>query len=281
MPLNGSTGIFRGSRWDYRFTASYALTPDVNVYGQVSTGFKGGGINPRPFYLEQVRPFKPETVDSYEAGLKTDLFNHHARLNVAAFYNKYKDMQLTLSACPQFVPAGAPQNCSLPDNVGDSVIKGAEVEAEIHPIDNMLVDLAGSYLDFHYTKVDTSNTGISESDTSPFTPRWKLDAGLQYRINIGGGSITPRVDYRYQAQVYVLPENYALSRIPSYGITNARITYRDAGDDWELALEGTNLTNEYYYVNVADNSPPASSNEFTSVIPGRPREFAISVKRIF
>jgi iron complex outermembrane receptor protein len=280
--LNGASGTFQGSRWDYRFTASYELTRDVNAYGQLSTGFKGGGVNPRPYYLEQVRSFKPETVDSYEVGVKTDLFDRHVRVNVAAFYNKYKDMQLQLNQCPQYVPAGAPQNCALPDNVGDSVIKGAEVEAELHPIDNMLMDLSASYLNFHYTKVDTADTGVSESDTAPFTPRWKFDTGLQYKINVGSGSITPRVDYRYQAQIYVTSVNYALSRIPSYGLTNARLTYRDGGGSWELALEGTNLCNKYYYTNVNNQSLPlTSSYQFTSVNPGRPREFAITFKREF
>jgi iron complex outermembrane receptor protein len=282
LPLNGASGAFQGSRWDYRFTASYQLTQDMNVYGQVSTGFKGGGVNPRPFYIEQVRSFKPETVDSYEVGLKTDLLDRHARVNLAAFYNKYKDMQLALTECPQYVPAGAPQNCLLPDNVGDSIIKGAELEAELHPIDNLLMDLSASYLNFHYTKVDTVDTGIGRSDTVPFTPRWKFDAGLQYKIDIGAGSITPRIDYRYQAQVYATAVNYPLSRIPSYGLTNARLTYRDASGNWELAAEGTNLTNKYYYTNVNNSSPPASNSfQFTSVNPGRPREFAMTFKRNF
>src|SRR5262249_10801001 len=93
-PLNGAGGIFSGSRWDYRATAGYRISPDQNVYVQFATGFKGGGVNPRPYYLEQVRQFRPETVDSYEAGWKSELFGHHARLNADVFYNKYKDMQL-------------------------------------------------------------------------------------------------------------------------------------------------------------------------------------------
>ena len=52
------------------------------------TGFKGGGIGPRPFNPAQARGFGPETLTSYEIGLKTDLFDRRVRFNVAAFYGR-------------------------------------------------------------------------------------------------------------------------------------------------------------------------------------------------
>ena len=45
------------------------------TYAQVSTGFKGGGINPRPFNPAQVLPFGPETLTAYEVGFKSDLLD--------------------------------------------------------------------------------------------------------------------------------------------------------------------------------------------------------------
>ncbi len=94
---NGLRGLYEGNRWDYRMTAAYQIQPSINLYGQFATGFKGGGINPRPYYAEQVRSFDPETVDAYEVGLKSDWLERRLRLNVATFYNKYKNMQLTLN----------------------------------------------------------------------------------------------------------------------------------------------------------------------------------------
>src|SRR6185436_6484378 len=84
LPLNGVTGLYEGDRVDFRANVSYEFTPDLMAYAQFSTGFKGGGVNPRPFFVQQAVPFNPETLDAYELGAKADLFDRRVRLNVAA-----------------------------------------------------------------------------------------------------------------------------------------------------------------------------------------------------
>jgi iron complex outermembrane recepter protein len=279
-PLNGATGTFRGGRVDYRATADYRLAGNASVYFEYATGFKGGGVNPRPYYLEQVQPFRPETVDSYELGWKSELLDHRIRLNADVFYNKYNDMQLVLLSCPQFVPPGAPQNCFMPENVGKATIKGAELETELHLSRNLLVDASASYVDFHYDSVNPA-TGLTLQDKTPFTPKYQLVAGAQYSIPLGkSGSVIPRVDYRYLAEQYAYALNAPHNLIPAYGLLDARLTYRDADDKWELSLQGTNLTNRYYYLNVTDQSPPVTGTyQLTSVDPGSPREYSITLRR--
>ena len=56
------TGLYSGGHTDYRAAVQYQWTPDVMTYAQFSTGFKGGGISPRPYVPEQVTPFGPETL---------------------------------------------------------------------------------------------------------------------------------------------------------------------------------------------------------------------------
>ncbi|HEY0339516.1 MAG TPA: TonB-dependent receptor, partial [Steroidobacteraceae bacterium] len=73
LPINGVVGTFRGSRTDYSVTADYKLTPDISAYFSTGTGYKGGGVDPRPYYAEQALPFGPETVTSYEVGVKSFL----------------------------------------------------------------------------------------------------------------------------------------------------------------------------------------------------------------
>ena len=65
------------------------------TYAQFSTGYKGGGINPRPYVAEQALPFAPETLNAYELGFKSDAFDRKLRLNGAVFLNKYRDMIFT------------------------------------------------------------------------------------------------------------------------------------------------------------------------------------------
>ena len=278
LAVQGLSGTFQGKRWDWRVTASYKINPDINVYGQVATGFKGGGVNPRPYYAVQVRPFDPEEVTSYEVGFKSFLMDRRIRLNVAGFYNDFKNAQLTLTACPAYIPAGSPPNCALPANVGNATIKGAEVEAELRPTRNLLVDFSASYLDFTWKSVAAA-TGLTTQNVPPYQPKFKGSLGVQYAIETNFGSFTPRMDYTYQSSQWATPNNFAGTKIGGYGLVNARVTYRDKSGDWQVSLAATNLFDRYYAIHKFYNFPPASSANFAGMIPGRPREVTLSVRR--
>ena len=175
VATNGGGGVFSASRWDFRAAVAYQATADINMYAQFSTGFKGGGVNPRPYYQLQIQSFDPETVKSYEVGVKSQLFDRRLRLNVSAFHNKYDNIQLTLSSCPSLIPPGAPPNCYLPANVGAATINGAEAEVELRPFDGLLIDSSLSYLDFQYDRVNAA-TLVTLNDKPPFTPKWKYSS---------------------------------------------------------------------------------------------------------
>ena len=274
--LSGVTGTYSGSYWDYRADADYHLTSDLMGYVQFSTGTKGGGINPRPFTPAQVGPFGPEKLYAYEAGLKSQLFDHRMRLNLAAFFNDYKDIQLTLLACPS-----AP--CAKPFNAGEAHVKGVEAETEVHPIDGLSIDGSVSYLDFRYTNLlpgVSGPGGVQIGMVTPYTPKWKWSVGVQYEIPMNGmGSLTPRVDAAYQAPVFTNAVNAPANHISSYTLFNGRLTWRAPKDDWETSLEVTNLTNKYYKLTVFDLSSIGAG--FTNAQPGMPREWAVTVKRSF
>ncbi len=286
--LDGKTGTYRGNRWDYRLNLAYQVTDEVNVYGQYSTGFKGGGVNPRPFAYTQVQPFGPETLETWELGLKSELFDRLMRFNVAAFSSNYQDIQLILNSCPQFnpppLPATAAFPCGLPANVGTARIRGLEAETSIRPTDGLLIDASASYLDFEYKTIapaaggPTSPNGVQFGMSPPYTPEWKWSVGVQYRIEAGAvGSFTPRFDASYQSEVFGTAVNQNRTRIAPYTLANARLTWRNADEDLEASLEVTNLFNEYYYLTTAEISGPAGAN----AQPGRPREWAISLKKHF
>jgi iron complex outermembrane receptor protein len=275
--LDGVSGRYEGSKTDYRADVNYQWTPDVMTYLQFSTGFKGGGINPRPFFPEQVGPFDPETLDAYEIGLKSFLFDRSVRLNMAAFYNEYNDIQLTLLACPT-----AP--CAKPTNGGDAEVKGAELEAEIHPLESMLIDASVSYLDFEYTSLNPGVTGpgvgVQLNMVTPYTPEWKYSFGAQYAIPLGNaGKITPRIDASYQSSIYTNVVNLPTNQISSYTLYNARVTWDSPNDDWQVAGEVTNLADKLYYLTKFDLSTIGAG--YIAAQPGLPRQWAVTVKRKF
>jgi iron complex outermembrane receptor protein len=275
--INGDRGNYSGSKPDYRLNAQYQWTPMLMTYATFSTGFKGGGVNPRPFVPSQVVPFGPESIDAYEVGAKTELFDRHIRLNLAAFYNDYKDIQLTITNGYGGFPLSA-----LPLNAGTAHVKGVELETEAHPVDGLEMDLSASYLDFRYVSLTPAAviSGIGYGMSTPFTPSTELNAGIQYEFQTHalGGSFTPRLDANYQGHFYTNAANGPLNYTQSRTLVNGRLTWRADAGGWEAALSGTNLLNKYYYLNTFDITAEAG---IATATPAPPRMWMVSAKHTF
>ena len=194
----GRTAIFDGSRTDYHFSADYRFNPAVMAYASVGTGYKAGGVGPRPFNPAQAIGFGPEKVTSYEIGLKTDLFDRTVRFNTAVFYNDFKDAQLVLLSCPQY---GGPGPCALPQNAGDANVKGVEAEIIALPFAGLQFDLSGSYLHWDWKCVNPevvrpgatvrARAILGDRTCLSATPigfiKEQAHAGIQYEIPLGSG----------------------------------------------------------------------------------------------
>jgi len=296
LGLYNISDSFKGDRWDWRVAADYRFSDEFMAYAQVSTGYKGGGVNPRPFFgpsagaLNQLKSFDPETILTYEVGFKSDLFDRLVRLNAAAFYNDYKNIILTLSACPA-------SPCLQPNNVGAAKVKGFEFETTIHPVANLTIDGAFSYLDFQYKKFTANSAtlgGLTLDMITPYTPKTKWSAGIQYDFeSVLGGTLSARADGSYQSKIYTEAINYdrvvvnttdalgtqiASNKIDGYFLANARLTWKAPDEDWSVALEVQNLTNKYYFTSLYEQY---ASPRTVSGAPGLPRTWAVTVKRTF
>jgi iron complex outermembrane recepter protein len=292
--LNNVRADYDGNRFDYRASLDYRFSPEVLAYATISTGFKGGGVGPRPFNPAQARSFNPEKVTTYELGLKTDLLDRRVRLNLAAFYNDFTDAQLTLLSCPQF---GGPGPCALPQNAGDATMKGFEAEILAKPIDGLTIDGSMSYLDFKFKCVNPAVVGQASGACSSAPGvvglladpsdgfRWAF--GVQYEADLGGsGKLIPRLDVSHQ---YALTGNALtpaptspsarFGQVPGYTLANARLTWRNADEDLDISLEVTNLFDKYYFINKFDLTGAGAGA--ISGQPGRPREWGITVKKKF
>lgn len=292
--LNGLKDGFKGDRLDWRTALDYRFSPAVLAYGQISTGYRGGGVNPRPFFgpgtilpvsqgqidpvkgvptdVNQLGSFRPETITSYEIGAKTDLFSKTLRVNVAAFSNDYRNIILNSLSCPI-------SPCFQPNNVGKATVKGAEIEVFAYPTDRLSLDFSGSYLDFKYDKTDQATTGITSAMVTPFSPKWKASGGVQYDAYRGDlGELTVRVDGSYQSHIFSEAVNGPSNKIDGYFLANARLVWSPADRSWKAALEVTNLTNKYYELTRFDQSAQSGT---TSVSPGGPRMWALTLTRSF
>ena len=281
--LDGVTSNYDGSKMDYRLNAQYQLTPGIMTYVQYATGFKGGGVSPRPFSPAQAVPFKPETLKSYEFGVKADLFQKLLRVNASVFKSDYTDLQLGLSTCPaQYAPVSP---CAVIANAGDAEIKGVEIETVLRPMDGLSIDASYSQLDFEYKRFNdfaggaTNLRGPQFGMRPAYVPKSKWSAGIQYEISLGDhGTLVPRLDLSHQGELFTSGFNAATNLIEAYNLSNARVTWRSPKGDWESAVEITNVGDKYYFLTRFDQF---TTTGVTDGQPGRPREWALTVKRKF
>lgn len=281
--INGLRSTFSGKRWDYRVAADYRFSPEFLVYAQFATGYKGGGINPRVLLPGQEQPYGAESVKSFEAGFKSDLFDRRVRLNVTGFYQKFDDIQLQLGEC-SFLP-GTPLNgpCNLTANAGKARIQGGEAELEFRPVDNLSINASASIVDFKYTDIDLPQSGVLLTDKAPFISKYKFSIGAQYEIAAFGGAVTPRIDLDYRSAFSsgAQPTTREFNFVEGRTLVNARVSYKPDGDDnWEFSLAATNLLDKFYYVMKHDEANGGSGGVATGLV-GRPREVMVTVKRSF
>jgi iron complex outermembrane receptor protein len=278
--LNDVSGHFSGNKTDYRVALQYQWFPGFMTYADVSTGFKGGGVNPRPFYAAQAIPFAPETLTAYELGLKSDWLEHRLRINVATFFDNYKDIQLIVNNCA-FAGAQFALPCAAPINAGTAHMDGAELEVQARPTRSLSFDSSASFLHFNYTSLSplAVGSGIKSDMTTPFAPRWKYSVGAQYELFLGRyGSLTPRLDLSHQSYFYGQAINAIYNRINAYTLLNGHLTWSSAEDTWQVALEVKNMTDKLYYYGLFDNR---SSSQTVLGEPAPPREWAVTLRRSF
>lgn len=272
------------SRFTGRAALRYQVTDEANVYASFSTGYKPGGFNA---IATNDPAYRPETVKAYEVGLKSQWFDDHLRVNVAAFYNDYKDKQ------EFFLQLGAPDANSETaiKNAAAATTRGVELEYVWKPTNNLRFDGSTSYLYANYgsySSADSSRPALGIIDLTgnilPSAPVWTMNFGAQYDINILDGDASARVDYTWKSSYFSNafnrkngPNDFGLTDfVPSQGYLSANISWIDASSLWEVQLFGRNLTD-----NDALTYAAPSYAGGTSVNYATPRTFGIKVTRNF
>ncbi len=282
-PLTGFVGVYEETITDYRAVASYKIAPDVMVYAQFSTGFKGGGVAPRPYVYQQIRPFGAEKLKAYEVGFKADLLDRILRLNGSVFQMDYSGYQGTPTTClgPDDQPlpvtgGGIPGLCGQYLNIGDARVRGFELETTLRPVEGLSIEGAMSLTDFEFTSVNYPTTQIVVGANRPGIGEWKWSLGAQYEALLGDdvGTLTPRIDVSYTPGYCGNFNCDPNVTVDSYTLVNARLTWRSPDEDWSVALEATNLFDKFYFLN-------KFATFYVNGQPGRPREVAVTVRRNF
>jgi iron complex outermembrane receptor protein len=259
-----------------RAVVDYQITHDVLAYASFSQGFKSGGFN--AFGL--VPAFKPETVNAYEIGLKTELFDHLLRFNTDAFLYDYDNLQTR-----QGVTTGGVSIV----NAGRARIKGVEVESTLAPMQGLKLGLNVTYLDARF--LDGTLQRVPLAATYKFganlpletvnlagnwlsrAPRWQLGGTADYQTAVSrtlklslGGSV------RYQTNVYYSETQQAgidTFRSGAWAEVGVRVTLAEVGDRWNVGLFGENINDNRHLTQIT----PLSSFPYGTL--NEPRRFGL------
>ncbi|TFG87264.1 MAG: TonB-dependent receptor [Chromatiales bacterium] len=257
--------------WTPRIAVQYAATDELNFYGSATRGFKSGGWNARGTTPDQLQPFGPEIVWSYEAGMRSEWLDNRLRVNLTAFYADVSDFQLptafeTTSGAIQFITK----------NFADLENKGLELEVIAKPIDSLTLLANIGLQDGEYTNLGqeildqqalclggataSCNQGIVTADGSIAEPTRTPDStatiGFIYDIKIGSSfEISP------SAYLYSLGDHSVFStgapqfQVDGYTTYNASVALRNVEQDWSLTLGCRNCNDRTMLVSGLANQP--------------------------
>jgi len=228
---------------------SYKWSDTLMTYAQYSRGFRAGGFNGRAGSFLAVGPYDSETVDSYEVGVKSDLFNRRLRLNAAVFTSDYQDMQQSVQ---QLIP-GTLINQTLVSNVGAATISGFEAEATALLTDVFTISASVGYLDASYDEFMADlGDGLGVIDRTylpmPYAPKWSNSVTFNYKDDFDFGRVTAQASVRHMTDMYTsfstLNATTDLTMRQSNTVVDGSLSLELPDGRWRVSLWGKNLTDE-------------------------------------
>lgn len=262
-------------------------TNNALLYASYARGYKAGGLNPGN---SNSPDFKPETIDAFEVGAKSQLLQRKLQANLAAFYYKYKDLQLGQRVAGTAITSN-----------GDARVWGVEGEFIAKPVRRVELNANLSYLNTRindFVTVDAANPAQVDprvdpptrtpevpinlrGNELPYAPTFKVNVGAQYTMPLGasGWSATLRGDYVRQSRYFAREFNTPNDRIKGWSVANALLRFSNPDDT--LAIEA-------FVKNIADNDAITSSiiedalvGNYRNVRVLEPRTFGVSLRFAF
>ena len=272
-----------------RFTPKATLTykwDSTMLYATYAQGFKSGLYNtsaPGVPGTPGTAPVGPEKLTDFEVGAKSDLFDEHLRLNLAAYYYDYKDVQVQ-----SISPNGGVS--AILQNAASARAFGVEFSTSVVVTDQLRVNSSAAWEDSKYTNFPGApfyslgtgpagtNVELSTVSGSGHTlvqaPDFVMTLGPDYKIPLSHGDSVDVNATLYYNSGYSLDATGQLTQ-GAYALVNAFVAYHFSDDHWTATLWGNNLTDRQY-------ATYGGINAFgTYIHDNRPRMFGGTVSYAF
>lgn len=295
----------------YLFRVAYKVSPNVNVYGSYSTGFKASSVNlsrdSRPLFGDFIpgparstilapsspilnaglavpnlntgsRFAAPEKAEVYEVGIKANW--EGIGFNLALFDQSIEDFQSFLFTGTGFALA----------NAGKQSVRGFEFDSRVSPLDGLVFTFAATYLDAVFDDFVGSPVGDLTGLRPGGIPEWNLATSATYNHEFGnsGNRLVTRIDYSHESNT---PINNGLPTFngPVGARVNPQIFQREVNlvnasvmmqlsNGLEIGAWARNLLNDQYLITVFDGVAQAGT---VSGYPNQPRTYGGIVRYRF
>ena len=275
-------------RFTWRAGAQVDISRDTMLFATYSTGFKSGGFNSTfsTAALGQGRVFSAETVDNYEAGLRSELLARRVTLNATLYRTTIDGLQ----------DRGFDGLIYTIRNVGSLRQQGVEFEAMARPLRALSLGVSGAYLksrflDFRNAPPLPAFTGVQNltGTRANFSPKWQGDAYGEYSGKLANRwGVLARADLKFQSRSNIGSDQNANpdTEQSAYQLLSARVGITTPDDRFTLSLFGDNLTDKGYCVFKA--AQPGDSllgvrNSVTGAtaircVVGQPRRYGVQLR---
>lgn len=295
-------------------TVSYDFAPEVHGYATYARSFKSGGINLSGLPLNSTstgvdlstQTVKPEKVNNYEIGLKTQFLDRRLTLNLAGFWTDVSDYQATVNNNAINVIRG------YLANAGKVRSRGVEFDSSFRPSKRLSLYVSGAFTDSRY--VDFQNApcppelsgGSAASATNPASPagqagsatqpsyspaqcdisgqrlpgisKWAFSYGGEYNVPVdgAGGEVYVGYDGNYRSRFSSNPSPSAYTWIEGYALSNVRAGYRK--NDFNVFGWVRNAFDQNYFELLSTQS---GNTGLIVGQPGDPRTYGLTVSKRF
>ena len=257
----------------WRLSLDHQFTDNFMGYVSYNTGFKSGIYNTIVYFEPSV---KPENLNAYEAGFKSEFFDHRLRFNGSAFYYGYHDIQIN----------DIQDGTSVLLNAARATIKGVDADVDVFLTNELKLTggfsvLDGKYDSFldapHYVLQPGGGAVAEPIDASGYptenTPKFTLSSVLSYAHQVNWGVVEADLSYSYNSGFSFTPADEV--RQPAYNLLGLSLGWHSEDSVWGMRVYGNNLLSAKYY-----NSMIASTVGYQGT-PAAPLTYGLQVTRNF
>ena len=226
------------SEFDPLAGLDYQWTDNVFVYLSYAEGYKSGGYNGRAGSTTSIGPYDPEFISTYEIGLEVEWLDHRLRLNAAAFYNDYKDLQVELLRA---APGGTGQETVVANIAAAAETYGFELELLAKPTPNFTVHATLGTLKAKYKKflADIGFGGVTDNTNLEMrkAPKMQYSIGGSYDYSFSDwGTLLFDINYRWTDKMHTTLQNFDFGIRRSVGNLDASIGLESRSGKWKVSV---------------------------------------------